>query len=151
VIDAQSAEAIREIAYQEGRSILQYVGDAFPWTAADQTSSLDRFQQIVHAERDMLARLTQFLYKQRVAPPAVGSYPVAFTSLNFVSLGLIVKRLIEYEQKSMDALQATIPSVVNSEARALLQSFLDLKKKHLQTLKDIQAGPKPSTEPAVMT
>ena len=48
MIDARSAQVLQEVLRREGRSVLQYVGAAFPWTTTDRTAALDRLPEILH-------------------------------------------------------------------------------------------------------
>src|SRR5438270_13964645 len=143
-MDAASLQVLQEVLRREGRSVLQYVGDAFPWTTTDRTESLDRLQEIIHEERDALARLGQFLYRNHAVPPAPASYPVSFTTLNFVSLDLILKRLIAFQEQSLAAVEADLASSQNPEARRQLESFRHLKARHLDAPRLLQrAAPEP--------
>jgi hypothetical protein len=140
VIDARSLQVLQEVFRRESRSVLQYVGDAFPWTTTDRTEALDRLQAIIHEERDALARLGQFLYRHHVVPLIASSYPASFTTLNFVSLDLILKRLIGFQEQSLTAVETDLTSVTDPETRHQLESFRDLKKRHLDALLLLQGA-----------
>jgi len=140
VIDSRSLQILQEVLRREERSVLQYVGDAFPWTTADRTEALDRLQGIIHEERDALARLGQFLYRNHAVPPAPSSYPASFTTLNFVSLDLILKRLIPFQEQSLAAVEADLRSVTDPEARRQLETFRDLKARHLEALRSLEGA-----------
>jgi hypothetical protein len=147
-MDARSLQVLQEMFRREGRSVLQYVGDAFPWTTTDRTEALDRLQAIIHEERDELARLGQFLYRHHVVPLVASSYPASFTTLNFVSLDLILKRIIAFQEQSLAAVEADLASVKDPGARRILESFRDLKARHLESLRMLQGA---AREPMVTT
>lgn len=139
MIDATSAQALQEVVRRESRSLLHYVGDAFPWATVDRSEALDRLRDVVREEREGLAAVTQFLYRHHVVPLA-GSYPVGFTSFNFVALDLILKRLVEHQEASLAELQGKLPAVTDAQARQVLQTYLDLKQRQLAALKGLQPG-----------
>ncbi|MBI1918016.1 MAG: hypothetical protein HYS12_25260 [Planctomycetes bacterium] len=144
MIDARSAQVLQEVFRRESRSVLQYVGDAFPWTTTDRTAALDRLQEILHEERDALARLGQFLYRNHIVPLVAASYPASFTALNFVSLDLILKRLIAFQEQSLAAVESDLASVKDAEARRQLESLRDVKARHLEALRSLAgAAPEP--------
>jgi hypothetical protein len=143
-MDARTADVLQRVLRREGRSIVQYVGNAFPWTTADRTEALDRLREIIGAEREAIVRLGRFLYRHHAVPPPPPSYPVSFTTLNFVGLDLILRRLAEYERQSLAALAADLAPVADPEARLLLESFRDLKARNLEALGKLQArAPQP--------
>ena len=142
----QTLQVLQDVFRRESRSVLQYVGDAFPWTTDDRTEALDRLRQIVDEEREAIARLSQFLYRRRAPSLASGSYPASFTTLNFVSLDVILRRLIAYQEQSVAGLRAALPAVKDAEARRLLEDYLSLKGRHLEALRQLEASPR---EPAV--
>ncbi len=139
-MDARSLQVLQGVFRRESRSVLQYVGNAFPWTTTDRTAELDRLQEIIHEERDALARLGQFLYRNHVVPLVGTSYPVSFTTLNFVALDLILKKLIAFQEQSLAAVETDLVAVKDPEARRQLESFRDLKARHLEALRSLQGA-----------
>ena len=139
MIDAFDALLLQEIAHRESRSILQYVEDVFPWTNAAEQPTLPRIRKLILEEQACTAGLVRFLFRQRVAPPFLGSYPEHFTALNYVSLDYLLPLLVEYQQKAVADLERDRPRLTDSAAAAEVQKILEIKRRHLQELKALAA------------
>ena len=86
MIDPQTRDLLQAIARRESRSLLSYVGEAFPWVSADGGAALAKLQQIVAEDREATAALGRFLTRRRMSPPFTGAYPSGFTAFNFLAL-----------------------------------------------------------------
>lgn len=131
---------IQDVLRRESRSVLQYVGDAYPWTEAGKAQELDQLQAVIHEEQEAIGGLMRYLQRHRASTLPSGTYPVGFTTLNFVSLDYILKLLSSYEEQSIADLQAAEAEARDHEARHLLESFIALKRRHLGTLRTLSAS-----------
>src|SRR4051794_12372552 len=86
VIDDNTNRILQDIVQREGRSLSQYVRDAFPWTTSEEHSALVQVRQLVDEEGRAAAELARFLQRQRRTMPPLGSYPMNFTDINYISL-----------------------------------------------------------------
>lgn len=77
-----------------GRSLLQYVGEAWPWTPEDEARARETIESLVARQSDAVGRLTEFL-DRRNWPIDFGLYPVEYTDLHYVSLDFLMKQLIQ--------------------------------------------------------
>lgn len=68
-MDAATAAIMQNTVRQEGRSLLQYVGESFPWTTAKNHDTLPILANIVKEEQQGAAAVVQCLVKNRVRPP----------------------------------------------------------------------------------
>lgn len=143
MIDAQ---LIQDVIRRESRSLLQYVGDAFPWTTVAEEEALGRLQTLIRAEGAAIAGLARFLFRHHDSPLPSGMYPSDFTTLNFVSLDHLLPLLIAHEERSIADLEAALPSAHDPESRKLLESFLALQRDHLKTLRELGTS---ARQPAV--
>jgi hypothetical protein len=134
------APLVQDVLRRESRSILQYVGDAYPWTDAAHEQELSQLQVLIREEQEALAGLARLLQRHHLAPLPSGMYPVSFTTLNFVSLDHILKLLNAYEERSSADLRAAVAEAKHHETRQLLESFLELKQRHLATLRQLLAS-----------
>jgi hypothetical protein len=148
VIDAASLAVIDNIVRREKRSLLQYVSDAFPWTTAEEQRALGQFRKLVQEEAQEAANLVDFLRGQRHVLPYVGTYPEAFTSINYVSLEHVLPLLIEHERRGIFDLERDLRGIHDSQASDLVQGFLDMKRRHLQAL-EVMAAAYPETQSTV--
>lgn len=139
MIDPASAALLQEIFRREARSLLMYVGEAFPWTMAKDGAAIDRLQTIFRAEAQSISALGRFLARQHVPPASHGSYPASFTTSNFVALDYLLPRLIENERSSIPALEAARDRLADS-ALAVVTALLDVKRKNLAALEELAAA-----------
>jgi rubrerythrin len=141
-MEAQTIKVLEDVVRREGRSLLQYVQDAFPWTTPAELEALSQLQQIIDEERQGVAALTQFLTRKYRTFPRLGTYPSSYTTINFVSLEHLLPLLAEAERHAIPALEADIAVVKDDEAKTILVQILERKRNHLKVLEDLaQANP----------
>jgi hypothetical protein len=121
------------------RSLLQYVCQAFPWSADRSGQAVAKIQEIAAEERDATARLTRHLQKKRVRLPPTMSFPSHFTTINFVSIDYLLPKLIAEHESEVAELEGRLAVAQDEEVRDLAQHYLDRKRRDLQTLKDLKA------------
>jgi hypothetical protein len=126
------ADAARlQAAYRrESRSMLQYAREAALYAGPDQ-KLLDTVMRIAIEERDAIDGFAAVLDSRRVPLPFPGSYPVAFTDLNFVAVRSLLPRLIAEQRADLAALEADAASLANGEAKAAVGSLAELHRRHL--------------------
>jgi hypothetical protein len=134
MIEPRTAELLQGIVRREGRSLLQYVADAVPWTKNAEHESLCQLQTLVQEDRDTNAALARFLFRNRIAPPYLGAYPMGFTTLNFVSLSSLLPRLIKEQRHSISALENDLAQIRDPQCRGVVEGILDVKRRHLKAL-----------------
>lgn len=140
MLDATTQSRLQELLRRESRSFLLYVGDSFPWATAEEKAALAQLQSLVEEERKATASLAKFLARQRIPLPYLGSYPVAFTTLNFVSLDHLLPMLIDSERRSIAELQEDLSRFPDSDCRHQVQKLLDTKRQHLKTVEALAAA-----------
>ncbi len=138
-MNAQTVALLQEIVRRESLSMLNYVGDSFPWTTSRGLPALARLQEIVQAHRDAVGALGVFLTRKRQPVGYIGSYPAGFTTLNFVSLNYLLPRLAADEARGVAALEQNLAAVTDPEAQAQLKKLLAVKRDHQQALELLAA------------
>jgi hypothetical protein len=147
MIDPRTASLLQRMIRREGRSLLQYLGDAFPWIKSGEQESLRQLHVLVKEERDAVAELAKFLSRQRVAPPYLGAYPMGFTTLNFVTLESLLPRLVAFQQRCVANLESDLHQIQDPDAIIAVHRLLEVKKRHLKALEAL-AAPAKETIPA---
>jgi hypothetical protein len=142
VIAPRDAALLETVIRREGRSLLQYVSEAFPWTKAADEPALAQLRQLAQEERDGVAALSRFLTRRRHTAPYLGPYPMSFTTINFVSLDYLRPRLAEDGRKALAALERDRAALADAEAKAEVDKLIELKRRHLMALEA------PATAPA---
>jgi hypothetical protein len=134
MIDPRTADLFQAIFRREGRSLLQYLGDAFPWTKSDELEHLCQLHGLVQEEREATATLGRFLSRNRIPLPYLGAYPQGYTALNFVSLESLVPRLIGAQRRSIAALESDLAQIHDPTARGTVEGYLEIKRRSLKIL-----------------
>jgi hypothetical protein len=138
---APDAAVLEAVIRREGRSLLQYVSESFPWTTSVGDTTPDKVRDLAREERDALAVLTKFLARRRHTIPYLGAFPMAFTTMNFVALDYLLPRLAEDGRRAIDALQRDRSALAEADTRAQLDKFIELKQRHLKALEALTTAP----------
>lgn len=147
MIDAPTQAALVDIVRREGRSLLQYVRDAFPWTQPEEQAAVQQLQQLIADEQRALAGLIRFMQRRHLTPPPLGSYSMDFTNINFISLDNLLPRLVEQQRQATQALERDLARLSEPEAREQVQTILGMKQRHLHILEKMSAN---NPQPALM-
>jgi hypothetical protein len=139
VIDHQAQALLQEVLRRESRSVLLYVGDAFPWTTARGEERLATLRRLVTDEGRAVAAFGQFLVRRKVDLPFLGNYPSGFTTINFLDLNFLLPRLVESERQSLADLERDRTAVPDAEARAELEKLAAVKRRTLAGLEELAA------------
>src|SRR5437762_1627496 len=140
MLDSRTQTRLQQLLRRESRSFLQYVNDSFPWTTSEEKPALAQVQTLIDEERRAIAALAKFLTRHRIPVPYLGSYPMAFTTLNFVSLDHLLPILVDTERRAMTNLESDLDSFTDSESRDEIQKLLDLKRRHSKVLEALAAA-----------
>jgi hypothetical protein len=135
MIDTKTESVHRDIVRREGRSLLQYVEEAYPWVGPDEEAPLAQLRKLVAEEREVLGRLIDLLARRCHSYPYLGSYANWFTTINFISLDHLLPMLVDYEAKSLGELEFALPEITDTGALAAVQDLVDIKRRHLDLLK----------------
>ena len=82
---------------QVSGSFLQYVADAFPWTAAGSEHIRRDVVRMAKRQQQTIQRLTDEILAH-CGVPEYGLFPTAYTSLHFVALGFLLKQLVANQE-----------------------------------------------------
>jgi rubrerythrin len=147
VIDVNTQKRLLKIARRESRSLLSYVSEAFPWPAPEEQEALAEFQRLAQEESKELGALLKFLAREHIFP-APATFPMNFTTINFISLEHLFPMLIDYERRTLAELEKDEKDILDPEARTLVQRLVATKRRHLQTLETL-ASAHPETSSTV--
>jgi hypothetical protein len=148
VIDATDQALLQEVLRREERSELMYVREAYPWTAARGHTALEALQRLIREERDALTALGRWMTRRHVPLPYLGVFPTGFTTINFLALDYLLPRLRDRQREAVAQLERDVHAATDPQARAQLQSLLELKTRHLATLESLAGSGPPADQPA---
>jgi hypothetical protein len=138
-MDSLSISLVQDIFRREGRSLMQYVRDAFPWGTAEEQAALAEINAMIESEQQAAAGLARLLTRQHAALPYVGPYPMNFTDVNYISLDHLRPLLIEHQKRSIAHLERDLALLRDAEARGAVQKLLSVKEQHLKRLENLSA------------
>lgn len=128
MIDAETQAVLQDILRRESRSLLSYIGDAYPWTTTEGGSGLKTLLTLIKQEAAAVTSLGRHLVRSRIPTPFIGSYPASFTSWNFIALGHLVPRLLDEQKRAIVALEANLPRIHDEKAKEEVERLLGVKK-----------------------
>lgn len=125
---------LNQLLITMGRSLLQYMGDAWPWTSANEQEVREKLDELVVRQRKQIARLSQLLERRDWAID-FGTYPTEYTDLHYVALDFLLARLVD-NQKAVVAAIETAQRACGEEgpARDLLEQILADQRESLTEL-----------------
>ena len=133
-MDRRTERILQDVVRKEGRSLLQYVSESYPWTKTNNDPALTTLLQLAKEEQDVAAAVVRFLLKRRWRPPYLGAYPMEFTTINYVSLDHLLPRLTEFCKRRLQELEEDARLVADTEAEALIHALTATKRRHLDVL-----------------
>jgi len=128
------AARLREVYRRESRSLLRYVRGASPYTSLADRGVRDALFRVADESAAALDALGDYLERVRVDLPPLGSYPVAFTDLNFVAVRSLLPRVAAEQRLDLTALEADAAATTDPAARAAVGALADLHRRHSKEL-----------------
>lgn len=144
-MDVDTHAYVQNLIRQEGRSMLQYVSESFPWTTPENAGFWPEIMELVREEKVAAEGLTRLLLRHRGRPAFLGAYPMSFTNINFISLDHLLPRLAKFQKGRIEELEKDVARILHEETRIQVRQVLEMKKRHLGRLEDlIQRRPSPN-------
>jgi len=138
VIDPRSQAVLQQAFRRESLSLLRYVGEAYPWTTVNGGDALAGLRDIEAEDRSAAAALGRFLVRRHIPPMVSNTFPMSFTTTNFLALEHLLPRLIAAQRHAVAELERDAASVADSDAKAELQMLLTVKRMHLSELEGLK-------------
>jgi hypothetical protein len=137
VIDAQTYSRLQDIIRREGRSLLQYAVESFPWTSSGTDARPAVLLQAAQDEAEAAGELARLLVRHRLTPPWLGAYAMAFTSFNYLALDRLVPLLVQHQLRGVAALEADLKQLDDEEVRDRVRGLLNVKHANLKKLEGL--------------
>lgn len=131
------ANRLQEVYRREYRSLLQYAREASPYTSVPDRPVRDSVMRIANEESAALQSFGEVLETSRVALPQLGSFPMNYTDLNFVTIRHLVPKLIAEQKRDVMKLESELPAFADVIVRAAMQKLVDLHQRHLKEMEAI--------------
>lgn len=121
------------------RSLLQYVGECWPWTAEDgrQTEILATIKGLIATQKKNEAALAKPLTESGWVLD-FGGYPTLYTDLHYVSLTYLLKQLVISQSQITAAFDGAAQEYPDSP---LLKRIADSERETLKAIQSASAAP----------
>jgi hypothetical protein len=133
-MDIHSLQLIARQIIRDGRSLLRYVGEAYPYAPHKAEPAVQRLQALAAEQGAAVGRLVRFQQRHHATPPVLGSYPSDFTTTNFIALVHLLPALQKDEQKGIAELERSLATLPAGEVHDLLADYLQAKRRALAEL-----------------
>ena len=140
-MDAHSLALLRRLIAMAGRSLLQYVSESSPWTTPASQEAFTQIIALAQEERDAVSKWMRYMQKHHQPRVVLGSYPVYFTTMNYITVDHLLPLLIAENTHNLSELDRILVQESDEEVRTMIQAYREMKQRHLQTLKAL-ATPK---------
>jgi hypothetical protein len=128
------SDRLNDLLIDVGRSLLQYVGESWPWTSEDEADVRIAVETMVAEQRDTVLQLAGLL-DDRAHRIIYGQYPSEYTSLHYVALDYLLEQLARQQQDlASDFADAAEESAGDEIALALLTHAADQARRHADEL-----------------
>jgi uncharacterized membrane-anchored protein YhcB (DUF1043 family) len=132
-------ERLNDVLIDLGRSLLQYVGESWPWTSDEEAAERDAVERMVAEQRDTVLQLAALLddRKHRIT---YGQYPSDYTSLHYVALDYLLDQLAGEQRTLVKELSAAAEELASDgEARDLVAAAAEQAARHQRELEALIA------------
>jgi hypothetical protein len=137
-----SSDRLNDMLIDVGRSLLQYVGESWPWTSEDECDIRAAVERMVAEQRDTVLQIAMLL-DERGHRITCGQYPSDYTSLHYVALDYLLDQLIAEQQDLAGELAGAVEEAAgDEEAHALLSAAAEQARCHANELAALAAGRK---------
>lgn len=133
--DQASLQILSGLLNQVRYSLLQYIGESWPWSGKDDQARLEAFTGLVRRQQFSAERLASLLLERRAVVPG-SNYPKDCSELHFVTLDFAKKRLIANAESLVATLKtATSQLTGDAEALRLVEQLASDEQQTLDSLK----------------
>jgi len=137
--DFISNHRLNSLLIDMGRSLLQYVGESWPWTGYDEAEEQAAINTLVADQKASVQALAELLADRgHFIDP--GSYPTEYTSLHYVALDYLLNQLVAEQRELVDECAGLAGAAHDDpEAGPLLARIADQAAAQLKTLEELDA------------
>ncbi len=105
--DTSTYAALNDLLINLGRSLLQYVGECWPWTDPDTEDEHQKINELVAAQKRQVGQLAEMLIDAEWNVD-YGTYPTEYTDLHYVALTYLLDQLIQNQQYLVEEARRTL-------------------------------------------
>ncbi|MFO1095562.1 MAG: hypothetical protein U0992_20005 [Planctomycetaceae bacterium] len=133
------SDRLNDLLIDLGRSLLQYVGESWPWASEEEAAEQTAVERMVAEQRETVLQFAALL-DERGHRIAYGQYPSEYTSLHYVALDYLLDQLLDDQQYLADELTAAaLESGDDEAARHVISAAADQAAGHHRELQELIA------------
>lgn len=139
MVENSNNEQLNRLLINISRSLLQYIGECWPWTEVDADNERLVITKAVDRQRGSVRRLAGLL-EDRHWPIDVGSYPTDFTDLHYVALDFLLSQLKSDEESLIGDLKLTAERLAKNgdgEGQAVISEVLAIEQQNLTDMQEL--------------
>jgi rubrerythrin len=122
-------------------SLPAYLAQASPFVDREDRRAAEVLANI-HANQQAMATRLADAVRERRGRAEAGTFPMTFTSLNFVAMHRLLPELINYQKRDISVIEKCVAQLENDpEARALAEEVLGAERAHLEQLEELAVEP----------
>ncbi len=134
----QTSAELNRLLVKMARSLLQYVGESWPWTGTDHSETSRQLDALVARQQQNIALLVDLL-SDREWTIDMGSYSVDFTDLHYLSLDYLLSELAARENSLVSSLEDSLSKFRDDpQALELLEQILVDERAAEAQIKELQ-------------
>jgi hypothetical protein len=137
MIPDSDVRRLQDAYRREQRSLLQYTREAAPYAGPADRPLRDGILRIANEESVDLDAFGKRMEAHRVPIPYLGSFPVAFTDLNFTTARHFLPKLIGEQKRDILRLEADVPLCSDAVSQAMIQRLVEVHQRHLKELESL--------------
>ncbi len=135
-----SRSQINDLLIQISRSLLQYVSEIWPWSAADAEETRRTLDRLAADQRESAAALVRLL-DDRGEVIDFGTYPTEYTSLHYVAVDFLLDQLVENQDSIVAACETALRSAeADADAADLLRDITTAERNRQDELRRLSPG-----------
>lgn len=121
--NAATYSALNQLLIDVGRSLLQYVGECWPWSGSKSQDAQRKIEDLVEIQQRQVGELAELLDDAEWTID-YGTYPTEYTDLHYVALSFLLDQLIQNQRELVEESKRTSSACeVHSEARQLVSEI----------------------------
>jgi hypothetical protein len=126
--------ALNQLLIDLARSLLQYVGECWPWSGSATQDAQRKIEELVEIQKQQVGELAELLDDAGWTIDK-GSYPTEYTDLHYVALSFLLDQLIQNQRELVDEAKRTLAACQShAEARRLVSEIQSAQYAILQDL-----------------
>jgi hypothetical protein len=129
--------ALNQLLIDLGRSLLQYVGECWPWAGSKTQDAQRKIEELVQIQKQQVGELAELLDDAEWTIDK-GTYPTEYTDLHYVALSYLLDQLIQNQREVVEEAQRTLAACQSHpEARRLVSEIEATQHKILEDLESL--------------